>query len=136
MKNKFHEGKNMNNIQIERINILNNIISNIQNHEDENREFADYKELKLLLAQRNEAHKKTSSVIWQFVDKDIDAAKRYELELIDEEAKKHKLIVKDLDKKIKEIEIEILFFGGVNELHDLYEEFWESLEKKEEATNE
>ena len=118
----------MNQVQLKRIEILKNVINDIGS--DREIAFASQEALITLLKKRQEASKKASGVIWDWVP--LDSPQRKDKEREEAEVAKYKNIVDELDKQIKKIEIEILFFGGVYDLHELYEDFYKV--QKEEAS--
>ena len=123
-KRNYKEHK-MNDIQLERIEILKNVINNI----DCDREFEDVKALMNLLKKREEASKKATGVIWQLVP--LDSPQRKDKEREEAEVQKYKNIVSELDKQIKQVEIEILLYSNAYELHEVYEEFYKNQKEEE-----
>lgn len=115
----------MNEIQKERIYILKTVISQIENYETVKTEFADREELKRLVIKRNELWKTNRPTIWSLVPHDDPRRKDQERE--ESETNRIKLIIKALDIKIKKIEIEMIIYYGVYELHEFYEEIWKRL---------
>ena len=114
----------MNDIQKERVEILQKVINNIEDKNKTN--FADKDELKELLKKKDILDKKCRPIWQETIDNEKDSHKKYKLQLDKAEVEKKLIIRSGIEKQIKEREIEILFFGGIQDLHELYEEFYES----------
>ncbi|RLA82968.1 MAG: hypothetical protein DRG78_05705 [Epsilonproteobacteria bacterium] len=104
----------MNEIQIARIEILEKVIEEIKTCGDADSPFADSDLLKRLLLQKVDLETLHSDNIRKLNNRDESQYLEYRKDL------------EALDQKIKKIEIEIIFFGGIQELHELYESFYEN----------